>query len=155
MLATTPDMSIGNAYDKVSRILGLEWESIGPGAALEKFCAENPPPPEPQEVFKPRLRVTVPNPGELMFSYSGLYSAVQRHCELITPEDFQARKVIIAWAFQQAAVGQLEQKLKLGLKWCERHGVDVRHVVVSGGVASNLYLRERHVSILCKRTTWI
>ena len=92
----------------------------------------------------PELSFPLSRRGELMFSYSGLYSSVQRHVERIaqptlTPE----RKAQIAWAFQRAAVGQLEEKLHLGFKWCSRHGIDIKHVVVSGGVASNGFLRER------------
>jgi hypothetical protein len=44
-----------------------------------------------------------------------------------------------------AAVGQLEEKLLLALKWCEMNDIIVQEVVVSGGVASNKFLRERYV----------
>lgn len=54
-------------------------------------------------------------------------------------------KLALARAFQTAAVAQLEEKLTLGLKWCAQKGVQVRHVVVSGGVASNNFLRTRLV----------
>lgn len=59
-------------------------------------------------------------------------------------------KKAIARAFQSAAVGHLEEKLVLGLELCKQKGVFVQDVVVSGGVASNQYLRERCVaSHLC------
>lgn len=149
VLATTPDDSIGNAYDKVSRLLSLSWSTLGPGAALEKFCADHPPPlsPAPHDrinSYERRLSFPLSSRGELMFSYSGLYSSVQRYVEALPPEALTSeRKAHIAWAFQRAAVGQLEEKLCLGLKWCSRHDIDIRHVVVSGGVASNAYVRER------------
>jgi len=54
-----------------------------------------------------------------------------------------AIRLSLARAFQKTAVYQLEDKLSLGLKWCKRQNVHVRHVVVSGGVASNTFLRER------------
>lgn len=79
-----------------------------------------------------------------MFSYSGLSSSVQRVVEALSSEEFTLqRKARVAWAFQHAAVGQLEDKLHEGFKWCSRHGIDIQHVVVSGGVASNKFLRER------------
>lgn len=72
-------------------------------------------------------------------------------------------RLAIARAFQDAAVAQLEEKVVLALRWCARKRqailednlsstggnwsgaeVPVRHVVVSGGVASNAYFRDRY-----------
>lgn len=58
------------------------------------------------------------------------------------PED-EDRGHAIAAAFQSVAVGQLEEKVALALRKLE--GVELSSLVVSGGVASNLYLRERQV----------
>ena len=52
-------------------------------------------------------------------------------------------KQAIARTFQTAAFSQLEEKLGLGLQWCRSKGINVQQVVISGGVASNLYLRQR------------
>ncbi|TFK78225.1 hypothetical protein K466DRAFT_570969, partial [Polyporus arcularius HHB13444] len=52
-------------------------------------------------------------------------------------------KLGVARSFQKAAVGQLEDKLVLGMRECAQKGISVRHLVVSGGVASNSFLRER------------
>ena len=54
-------------------------------------------------------------------------------------------KRALARAFQTAAVGQLEEKLSLALKWCEMKDIVVQDIVVSGGVASNKFLRERYI----------
>ena len=54
-------------------------------------------------------------------------------------------KRALARAFQTAAVGQLEEKLLLALKWCETKNITVQEIVVSGGVASNKFLCERYV----------
>jgi len=144
ILATTVDESIGRAYDKVARMLGLEWGSKGYGAALEAFCAAGiqkfgvPV----QEDLPP---VSFPSPGKLSFSYSGPHSNIERYIHSrsgMEHLDEQARWKL-ALAFQQAAVGQLEEKVELGLKWCYRNGHPVNDLVVSGGVASNKYLRER------------
>ncbi|GJJ06206.1 hypothetical protein Clacol_000395 [Clathrus columnatus] len=134
-LATTVDISIGNAYDRVSHLLGIKWGSLGPGAALEKLCADNP---VPMHSFH-KMKSSLPNPGELIFSYSGMLSAFQRYLENISHDDelTEQRKAEIAWTFQHHAIEQLESKLSLGLKWCDRHGHDIKHVVVSGGVANN------------------
>lgn len=74
-------------------------------------------------------------------------------------------RIALARTVQDAAFSQLEDKLVLALKWCQQNresiikdiGTDsaglsephsdlvVRHVVVSGGVASNLTFRTRYV----------
>ncbi|KAF5385992.1 hypothetical protein D9615_002414 [Tricholomella constricta] len=140
ILATTPDESIGRSFDKVSRMLGLNWTALGPGAALEQFCAQDfagelpgiPPYPRP-------LR------GQLGFSYSSLHSYVERYIaanEGLDNIDMSTR-LALARGFQTAAVTQLEEKLLLAFRWCSENKIEVSDVVVSGGVASNTFLRER------------
>jgi N6-L-threonylcarbamoyladenine synthase len=146
ILATTVDESVGRAFDKVSRRLNIPWAGIGPGAALEQFCATDLPGIELPEIDPP-LSTPRSMRGQLVFSYSGLHSAIER---FITAHDGVQNldlptKLALARGFQTTAVSQLEEKLGLGLKWCERQNVLVRHVVVSGGVASNTFLRGRFV----------
>lgn len=45
--------------------------------------------------------------------------------------------------FQREAIGQLVRKTQWALGECKAQGHVIRHVVVSGGVASNQYLRAR------------
>jgi len=61
-----------------------------------------------------------------------------------------ATKRAVAHAFQTAAIDQLEEKVALALRWCQDRGYGVRHLVVSGGVASNSYLRNRCVQFSTK-----
>lgn len=144
-LATTPDISIGNAFDKVARLLKIPWSSSGPGAALERFAQSGSG--TTTNTSLPNIPpFPVPMHNQLAFSFSGLYSAVERYaasCAGYPDHIDEATKVAIARAFQVAAVGQLEEKLGLGLKWCLNQRVPVRHLVVSGGVASNQFLRDR------------
>ncbi|KAH8119484.1 peptidase M22, glycoprotease [Phellopilus nigrolimitatus] len=89
-----------------------------------------------------------------------------------TPHLSDAHRLAIARAFQACAAAQLEEKVVLALHWCKRNrasiladsgrenddappdprDVVVKHVVVSGGVASNMYFRERLSS--CLKTTF-
>jgi N6-L-threonylcarbamoyladenine synthase len=121
-------------------MLGLAWSHLGPGAALEQFCAaenddaglEIPPLPRPM-------------PSQMAFSFSGLHSSVKGYIYAqggVQQLDLRHKRAL-ARAFQTSAVAQLEDKLALGLKWCAQQGVSIRHVVVSGGVASNMFLRAR------------
>jgi len=53
-----------------------------------------------------------------------------------------AQKQSIARGFMVAAFKQVEEKLGMGLKQIEeQEGIQVKGLVVSGGVASNTYLR--------------
>ncbi|GBE81360.1 glycoprotease [Sparassis latifolia] len=140
-LATALDESIGRAFDKVSRMLKLQWSALGPGAALEQFCLETPDPDADAGEAIPDI--PRPMPGRLAFSYTGLHSTVERYLHSRGGTVGAPTRLALARAFQEAAVGQLEDKLALGLEQCRRQGVDIRHVVVSGGVASNAFLRER------------
>jgi N6-L-threonylcarbamoyladenine synthase len=143
ILATTSDESIGRSFDKVSRMLGLNWTACGLGAALEQFSAEDDSQddctPDPIPPF-PR-----PMPGRMAFSYASFHSHVERYIFGRGGADkiSMVTKRSIARAFQEAAVIQLLDKLSLGLEWCQTRDIRIGTVVVSGGVASNLYLRDR------------
>jgi N6-L-threonylcarbamoyladenine synthase len=138
-LATTPDESIGNAFDKVSKMLKIRWGKLGPGAALEQFCLTG----EDQQLPKITPKLPRGQPGKLAFSYSGLHSAVERFIAARDGDLDGLTKLALARAFQTAAVSQLEEKLLLGLHWCRQNGIVIRDIVVSGGVASNKFLRRR------------
>jgi N6-L-threonylcarbamoyladenine synthase len=136
------DLSIGRAFDKTSRLLDIRWGDKGPGAALEALAATATELLDDSN-FDPSFGVPVP--GRLKFSYAGLYSqvghAVAAAGGLSTLSESQ--KAIVARNFQRAAVEQLEEKVLLGLAACGREGQAIKHIVVSGGVASNTFLRER------------
>lgn len=171
------DLSIGNAYDKVAKLLGLASHpsGLGHGAALEQFCLDNPMEDrvwhgiikEKEEkvrsdegvVKKRRLTLAVPSPGQLMFSYAGLFSEfkqfVERHTStsplLHSDSLSNDLRIALAHAFQNSAVDQLEAKLDLALRRCDASLSDkdrIKDVVSSGGVASNMYLRKRVNSYL-------
>ena len=86
-----------------------------------------------------------PMRGRLAFSYTGLHSTVERYLDAQRGVIDERAKLGVARSFQKAAVGQLEDKLALGLRECAQRDIQVRHLVVSGGVASNSFLRERYV----------
>ncbi|KAJ3844069.1 Gcp-like domain-containing protein [Lentinula raphanica] len=141
IMATTLDESIGRTIDKVSRLLQIEWGSMSPGSALENFCRQ------PEEGVLPEIFVPFNPvmPGRLAFSYSALHSHVDRILDLNGGmENFSlANRLAVARIFQNAAFGQIEEKLKLALEDCKRHNIEVGHLVIGGGVASNSLLRER------------
>jgi len=148
MIATTADLSIGNAYDKVAKVLKIPpHPNLGYGAALERFCAA-----APIDSTKIRaaadfagLSLVIPSKGMLQFSFSGLFSRVNDFIEAreVCGELSEELRVVIAKNFQDIATAQLEEKLKLAFKLCRERAIPLRHLVISGGVASNVYLRSR------------
>ncbi|KAF7362052.1 tRNA N6-adenosine threonylcarbamoyltransferase, mitochondrial [Mycena venus] len=136
ILCNTVDRSIGATIDRVVTLLKIPWTDKGPGPGLEKFCAERAP---EDSGPAPKYDPPVPMPGKLAFSYAGLHSWVERTVSAAGGVEHVNRHAL-ARAFQNSAFEQLETKLQLALR---AHGHAVRHVVVSGGVASNLHLRQR------------
>jgi N6-L-threonylcarbamoyladenine synthase len=134
-------LSIGRAFDKTAKLLRLPWaDKLGPGAALEAFAAT-----ASEDDAKNLLPTRIPAPGRLHLSYAGTFSLVGRAIDAYGGIDMMSleQRARLAKDFQTAAVAQLEEKVILALRACELKGENVQHVIVSGGVASNSYLRER------------
>ncbi|KAJ7209560.1 Gcp-like domain-containing protein [Mycena pura] len=137
VLATTVDRSVGSTIDRVVTLLQIKWADLGPGPGLERYCAE---PVADEGALENEPPITMS--GKLSFSYTGLHSWVERTIHAAGGLD-NVKKRAVARAFQNAAFAHLEEKLLLALKWCRNNDHPVRHVVVSGGVASNSLLRQR------------
>ncbi|KAI7841398.1 hypothetical protein COHA_005015 [Chlorella ohadii] len=141
-LGTTLDDALGEAYDKVARLLGLELKPSG-GAALEAFAREGDPRALPFSVPMQR-RPTCD------FSYAGLKTAVRLAIEEQAPEATDANRQLradIAASFQRVAVAHLEERCRRAVGWVQESHPQVRHLVVAGGVASNQYIRGRLTAI--------
>jgi N6-L-threonylcarbamoyladenine synthase len=138
ILINTVDQAIGRVIDKVSALLDIPWTPLGPGDALEKYC---------QDVQESRLIYLGDSimRGRRDFSFSGLHSQMERylHSQGGLGSLDEDHKKALAYSFQYNAFAQLEDKVHLALKWCESQSIYVNHLVVSGGVASNQYLRRR------------
>lgn len=136
------------AIDGVARLLRLPWHDeegnlIGAGAALERLAASSPPPGVNLPTLKP---FPIAFQNVLSFSFSGPKGEVNRMLSKLPPdavESDQGLRIAIARGFQEAAFGQLAEKVQLALRWCNKRGVTINALVASGGVASNLFLRER------------
>ncbi|GAA5822868.1 hypothetical protein JCM11251_004405 [Rhodosporidiobolus azoricus] len=171
ILATTHDESIGACLDKASRDLGIDWALGGgsPGAALEKFAfptlslksradGEFGATTEADEPSFQIPSFPTPFPRQLAFSYAGLRSSLTRIISPNSPSTTStsssappvhpsltvSQKRSLARSFMLAAFRQIEDKVALALKGAEERGEErFKGLVVSGGVASNLILRER------------
>ncbi|EAU91347.1 glycoprotease [Coprinopsis cinerea okayama7 len=138
ILADTADQAIGRVIDKVTALLAIPWTSLGPGDALEKFC-QDVPDSEKLVLGQPVMR------GRKDFSFSGLHSQVERyiHAKNGIEQLSEDERRVLAYSFQDSAFSQLEEKIQLAFSWCQSQSINVRHLVVSGGVASNQRLRQR------------
>lgn len=158
ILASTSDDSIGDAFDKAARLLAIptDWMRKSPGASLEAFAASRSEEGEEIEAatLKPLMKHS-PFAKRPEFSYSGLKSALKtRMQQLGDGEAPIATRRAIAALFQSTAIDQVIDKVRLALdpnEACDavwsRESLsalrEVRHLVVSGGVASNGELRRR------------
>ena len=126
LLGQTRDDAAGEAYDKVSKMLGLGYPG---GAVIEELATHGD---EKKIAFtRPYL-----DKSQFDFSFSGLKSAVLRHLQ-IHPDVTEQDKADIAAAFQKAVIDVLVFKLLQAAKQTKS-----RHVAVVGGVAANKRLRE-------------
>ena len=126
-------------------MLFIPWDGLGPGAALEKFCA-SPSPVEPLPSIQPPLPQA--SKSKLAFSFSGLHSSVERFVTARNGTLDHPTKLALAREFQTAAFAHLEEKVLLALIWCRQRGIEIRHVIISGGVASNQFLRARSIFLI-------
>lgn len=145
-LGTTLDNAVGEAIDKVARLLRLEWlkgRRGGPGAALERAALTGDPERFMSRLPKPMLEN---NKYVVAFSFSGLKSAVTRLIEMEKLVDLDNPQDVsdMAAAFQLICIQHIEQKISLALKQeLIENKKPLTALVVSGGVASNTLFRTR------------
>ncbi|HAM52287.1 MAG TPA: tRNA (adenosine(37)-N6)-threonylcarbamoyltransferase complex transferase subunit TsaD [Nitrospiraceae bacterium] len=120
-LGRTRDDAAGEAYDKVSKLLGLGYPG---GPAIDSHAQEG----DRGAVDFPRPFL----PESLDFSFSGLKTAVANYLKYGQPVSVND----ICASFQQAVVDVLVKKTEWALRK-ER----VKRIAVSGGVAANSALR--------------
>jgi N6-L-threonylcarbamoyladenine synthase len=126
LLGQTRDDAAGEAYDKVSKMLGLGYPG---GQAIESAAAGCTS--DPIRFPKPFL-----DKADFDFSFSGLKTAVLRYIET-HPNALPAEIPQIAAGFQHSAITVLSHKL---LSAAKSHAC--QHLAVVGGVAANRMLRE-------------
>ncbi len=133
-LGGTIDDAVGEAFDKVGKLLGLGWPG---GPALERLAANGDP-----------RRFALPRPllgrAGCDFSFSGLKTAVAHLVAPFPPGPLPARDAAdIAAAFQAAVADVLADRADhaMTLFRALHPGVAAPLLVVAGGVAANATLR--------------
>ncbi|CAB5240745.1 unannotated protein [freshwater metagenome] len=126
-LGATMDDAAGEAFDKISRVMGLGFPG---GPAIDRTALDG----DPEAIDFPR-GLTQPSDWRTRpfdFSFSGLKTAVARYLEA-TPDFHKAN---VAASFQEAIVDVLLLK---ALAACKESGID--SLLIAGGVAANSRLR--------------
>lgn len=126
-VSATMDDAIGEAFDKVARILGLPYPGgreidrrAKEGRAVIRFC--------------PNLHAR----GDLAYSFSGLKTAVVNYVHNLTQRGEEIPVNDVCASFTAEAVGYLVDTF---MECVRRRGV--KSAALAGGVAANSYLRAR------------
>lgn len=139
LLGQTQDDAIGEAFDKVAKIIGLPY----PGGVNVSHKAEEG---DPLAYVLPKARMQ----GKYDFSFSGLKTAVLRLAQEQVGKDYslpstelpgllnEAQKANIAASFQRVACETIVDKALLA---CGEF--QPKSVVIGGGVAANSELRRQ------------
>ena len=126
LLGTTQDDAAGEAFDKVARVLGLEYPG---GPKIQKLAEEG----------KDSVRLPMPLKDEkgYDFSYSGLKTAVINYVHTAEQKGEKVIRADVAKSFQNRAVDMMtDAALRAAID------TSAKKIVIAGGVAANAYLRE-------------
>jgi N6-L-threonylcarbamoyladenine synthase len=126
LLGSTRDDAAGEAFDKLSKALGLGY----PGGPVIDRLAEK------GDANAYHFPTPLSNTKEIEFSFSGLKTAAVTE---IKKAENEGREIIIedlCASFRKAVVASLIGKIRLAIR-----KTGVRRVTLSGGVAANLQLR--------------
>ena len=125
VICSTVDDAVGEAFDKVARVLGLPYPG---GPQIDRLSKEG------QAIYK--FHSVVTSNGN--FSYSGLKTAVINLVHNAEQKGEQLNKADVAASFTHAAIDGLLLRLADVVK-----SSGAKTIAVAGGVGANSYLREQ------------
>ena len=124
IIGETIDDAVGEAYDKVARLIGLPYPG---GPKLDKMAQAG----KPQAFHLPQAKVE-----EFDFSFSGLKTAVLRLVKSFDGKELPVEDICAS--FQECVSSTLVKKVKKAL---EQSGY--KQVAIAGGVAANSEIRKK------------
>ena len=122
ILGKTRDDAVGEAFDKVSRTIGLEYPG---GPKIDKLAKEG----------TPRYALPRTHFDNLDFSFSGIKTAV---INLVNKEKENINVPDLCASFEEAITDVLLDNVLVAAKQ-----VETNKITLAGGVSANSYLRER------------
>ena len=138
VVSRTRDDAAGEAFDKVAKMLGLEYPG---GPVIERISLEG----DPRKIKFTRAKISDGRPD---FSFSGLKTAVAKHrrenhiAPALPGEDPSPELKDLAASFQASVIDALA-----GTTQKQAIQLHAKTLIVAGGVASNNALREACRSI--------
>lgn len=124
-LGGTLDDAIGECYDKVARVLDLEYPG---GPKVDKLA----------HIGNPTYQLPIPLQDDTYnFSFSGLKSAVINLNHKCEQRKEELNKENLAASFQKVAISSIINKTRKALL-----DYNIKNLIVAGGVAANNGLRE-------------
>jgi len=141
-LGTTVDDAIGEAFDKVAKMLGLPYPG---GPEVERAARGGD-----------ATRFALPRPmlgrNDANFSLSGLKTAVRNEAARLTTPETQDIRDLCA-SFQAAVLESTADRLSVGLRLFEERFGPPRALVAAGGVAANQAIRGALQQVAAKAET--
>lgn len=129
-LGSTVDDAVGEAFDKVAKLLGLPYPG---GPMVERHANEG----DPERFALPRPMAGRPKPD---FSLSGLKTAVRLEAEKIKPLTATDVNDLCA-SFQAAVVDTIVDRLRAATRLFRDQVGPCETIVAAGGVAANDAIR--------------
>ena len=139
LLGQTTDDAVGEAYDKVAKMLGFPYPG---GPFIDQISRKG----DSKKYKLPKAKLETP----YEFSFSGLKTAVLRLAQKVSGHDYtfpstglpealsEAQKADIAASFQRTAIETLVEALKEA-----DEEFQPKSIVIAGGVAANQELRKQ------------
>lgn len=127
MLGTTVDDAVGEAFDKVARVIGLPYPG---GPEIDKLAKEG------NNTYK--FVVSNSLKDTFNFSFSGIKTEVVNLVHNDSQKGQEINKADLACSFQECVTTELVTK---AVKACKFAGLD--KLVIAGGVGANSLLKEK------------
>lgn len=128
IMGRTRDDAAGEAYDKISRAMGLGYPG---GPLIDELSREG----NREAINFPRVSF---DDGTLDFSFSGLKTSVLNYMNRMKMEGSEMNLKDVAASFQEAVVDVLVDKTMEAARL-----KNIKKIAVAGGVAANSRLREK------------
>ncbi|MBR4406810.1 MAG: tRNA (adenosine(37)-N6)-threonylcarbamoyltransferase complex transferase subunit TsaD [Clostridia bacterium] len=127
MIGSTIDDAVGEAFDKVARVLGLPYPG---GVEVDRLAKDGE---NNIEFIKHKIL-----PDNYNFSFSGIKTAVINYLNTKKQKGIEVKKEDVCASFQTLVVEELCSKT---IKACLEKGF--KKLVVAGGVGANSFLKKR------------
>lgn len=124
VLGMSADDAVGEAFDKVARVLGLGYPG---GPAVEEYAKRG----------SASIKLPVSRIGGYDFSYSGLKTSVLNYINSLKQKNQEINVGDVCASFQKAAIDVLVEK---SIKACKQY--NYKTLCLAGGVSANGYLRQ-------------